>query len=91
MKMPREINKYCPKCNTYTKHTVSIYKKRPQRGLSEGGRRYNRKKKGYGSQPKPIQHNQAKITKKITPIIRCKKCNYQRYMRSVRGRRMEIV
>jgi large subunit ribosomal protein L44e len=91
VKMAKELNKYCPKCNKYTKHTVSLYKKRAQRGLSEGGRRYDRKKKGYGSQPKPIQHNQAKTTKKQTLKIRCTECNRQRYMKSVRLRRIEIV
>ena len=91
LKMVRELNKYCPRCNAYTKHAVTLYKKNKQRKLSEGARRYNRKKKGYGSQPKPIQRNQAKTTKKQTMKIRCTVCNRQRYLPSVRLRRIDFV
>ena len=91
MKISSELNKYCPRCNSYTKHKVTLYKKNKQRNLSEGARRYNRKKKGYGSQPKPIQRNQAKTTKKQTLKIRCTVCNYQRYMKSIRLKKLEIV
>ncbi|MHA1310475.1 MAG: 50S ribosomal protein L44e [Candidatus Helarchaeota archaeon] len=89
--MVRELNKYCPRCNAYTKHSVTLYKKNKQRELAQGARRYKRKKKGYGSQPKPIQHNQVKTTKKQTFKIRCSKCNYQRYMRSIRLRRVDFI
>ena len=91
MKIKRELNKYCPRCNKYTKHAVSLYKANKQRGLAEGARRYNRQKKGYGSQPKPIQHNQAKITKKLVLKIRCSECDHQYYMRSLRLRKLEII
>lgn len=52
MRYPKEKRIYCPKCRTYTEHTVSLYKKGKDSTTVAGARRYHRKKKGYGSQPK---------------------------------------
>lgn len=52
MLYPKEKRTYCPKCRTYTVHSISLYKKGKDRKMAQGARRYSRKKKGYGSQPK---------------------------------------
>jgi len=54
MRYPKEKRVYCPKCRTYTVHSVSLYKKGKDRKMAAGARRYHRKKKGYGSQPKHL-------------------------------------
>ena len=54
MRYPKEKRTYCPKCKTYTEHSVSLYKKGKDRKMAEGARRYRRKKQGYGSQPKHL-------------------------------------
>ncbi|MFX0139117.1 MAG: 50S ribosomal protein L44e [Candidatus Hodarchaeota archaeon] len=91
MKMKKELNKYCPRCNKYTSHTISLYKKGKDSAMRQGARRYDRKKKGYGSQPKPIQKRFSKNTKKLTPRIKCKDCGRMRYMKSVRLKRLEFI
>ena len=91
MKMKKELNKYCPRCNKYTIHTISLYKKGRDNPMGQGARRYERKKKGYGSQPKPIQKRFAKNTKKLTPRIKCKQCGYMGYMKSMRLKRLEFI
>ncbi|MHA1145924.1 MAG: 50S ribosomal protein L44e [Candidatus Helarchaeota archaeon] len=91
MKMHKEMNKFCPRCNAYTIHTVSLYKKGKDNPMRQGARRYTRKKKGYGSQPKPIQKKFSKNTKKIVPRIKCKQCSYMRHMPSKRLKKIEII
>ncbi|MCG2886143.1 MAG: 50S ribosomal protein L44e, partial [Vulcanisaeta sp.] len=43
MKFPKVVRVYCPRCNTYTDHTVTIYSHGKRRNLAEGQRRYLRK------------------------------------------------
>ena len=91
MKMHKEMNRYCPKCNSYQIHTISLYKKGKDRMLAEGKRRYERKKRGYGSQPKPIQKRFSKNTKKLVPRAKCKVCGRITLMKSVRLKKIEIM
>lgn len=91
MKAPKEINTYCPKCKTYTAHSVSLYKKGKERAMAEGTRRYERKKKGYGSSRKPVQKRTAKTTKKLSLKLKCKKCGYQNQRKGIRLKKLEIV
>lgn len=91
MKMKKEMNKYCPSCNQYTLHSITLYKKGKDSKMVQGARRYRRKKKGYGSQPKPIQKKFSKNTKKMTPKIKCKECGRMGYMKSTRLKRLEFV
>jgi large subunit ribosomal protein L44e len=92
MKMPKEKRIYCPKCNTHTEHKVSIYKKGKERkNMAHGWRRYNRKKAGYGSQPKPIFRKNAKVNKKTRPMYKCKKCSRVVQGKAVRLKKFEIV
>ena len=91
MKVPKKVNKHCPKCKTHTEHKVKIYKKGKQRKMSHGSRRYDRKKQGYGSQPKPIQHNQVKVNKKTTPLYECIKCGHTITGKGLRLKKFEII
>jgi len=91
MKVPKEINTYCPRCRAHTPHTVSIYKKGKDRVLAEGARRYQMKQKGYGGQKKPIQRRTAKVTKKQTLKLRCKECGYIIHREGIRLRKLEVV
>ena len=92
MKIPKEIKSHCPKCNKHTTHKVSLYKKGKERKKStDGWRRYNRKKAGYGSQPKPIFRKNAKTNKKSMPILKCSKCGNKKHGRAYRVKKFEIV
>lgn len=89
--MNKKMNKYCPKCNSYQAHTITLYKKGKDSIMAEGKRRYERKKKGYGSQPKPIQKRFSKNTKKLVPKAKCGTCGRTTLMKSVRLKKIEIM
>jgi large subunit ribosomal protein L44e len=91
MKVPKERKMYCPKCNKHTAHKISLYKKGKDRKMAQGTRRYNRKKEGYGSQPKPILRKNAKINKKAQPIFKCIECGRMLYGQAIRIKKYEIV
>jgi len=91
MKVPRTMRTYCPKCKTHTEHTVSIYKAGKRAGAKKGERRQATRKKGYGGQKFPEQHNQAKVTKKQTLLLRCRECNYTLQRKGMRLKKLEVV
>lgn len=91
MKVPREINTYCPRCKAHTPHSVALYKAGKRRSLAQGERRYARKKKGYGSKRKPEQKRFAKVTKKQVLKLTCKKCGYILHRRGIRLKKLEMV
>jgi len=74
MKLPKKLRKYCPKCNTYTEHSVSQVKKRQASPFSWGQRQFTRVMRGYGSQPRSEQHKFFKTAKKVTLLYKCSKC-----------------
>jgi len=82
---------YCPKCKTHTEHTVSIYKAGKRAGAKKGERRQAERKKGYGGQKFPEQHNQAKVTKKQSLMLRCRECNYTMQRKGMRLKKLEVV
>jgi len=90
LKIPKEIRTYCPRCNTHTLHTVTIYKHGRRRALAEGERRYRRKQEGYGSKRKHEQKRFAKVTKKVVLKLKCKKCGYISHREGVRLKKAEI-
>ncbi len=90
MKIKSEMNKYCPRCRKYTVHTISTYKKGKDRSLAEGRRRMDRKTKGYGSFPKPIQKRFAKTTKKTVLNYKCNECDYIVQSKSMRLKKVEV-
>lgn len=92
MKVPREQSWYCPKCGKHTTHGTSIYKAgKVRKKMSEGWRRYNRKMRGYGSQPKPIFNKNAKINKRTLPILTCKECGRKSHGEGLRLKKYELV
>ncbi|MBD3405807.1 MAG: 50S ribosomal protein L44e [Candidatus Lokiarchaeota archaeon] len=91
MKVKKEMRKYCPKCNTYTTQSVSIYKKGKNRTRTEGARRQARLTRGYGSFPKPIQKRFAKTTKKTVLKYKCRECGYVTQKKGIRLKKVELV
>ncbi len=91
MRVPKKIKTYCPRCNTHTEHTVTIYKHGKRRALAEGERRYRRKQQGYGSKRKPEQKRFAKTTKKVVLKLKCSKCGYASHRRGIRLKKVELA
>ncbi|HDJ21661.1 MAG TPA: 50S ribosomal protein L44e [Candidatus Bathyarchaeota archaeon] len=91
MKIPKSIRTYCPKCKTHTNFQVSIYKAGKRAGAKRGERRQAQRKKGYGGQKYPEQHNQAKVTKKLTLLLRCEECQTKRLRKGIRLKKLEVV
>lgn len=74
MKINKEIMSYCRFCNKHTKHTVRMYNKKPQRGLSLGTRRHNRAIKGYVGSIEPKIHPK-KLGRKQKVMSECSVCH----------------
>ncbi|MHA1733042.1 MAG: 50S ribosomal protein L44e [Promethearchaeota archaeon] len=92
MRVPKEQTTYCKKCRQHTKHSVSLYKKgKDRKKMGEGWRRYNRKKKGYGSQPKEVFRKNAKVNKKSLPLLKCNVCGTVHHGKALRLKKFEIV
>lgn len=91
MKFPKTLNTYCPRCKTHKEFTVSLYKAGKRKGAKLGERRQAERKKGYGGQKFPLQHNQAKTTKKQTMKLSCKECNYTMQRSGLRSKKVEVV
>lgn len=91
MKVPKTVNTYCPRCKAHTEHSVSLYKGGRRRALAQGERRYAAKKKGYGSKRKPEQKRFAKVTKKQTLKLTCRRCGYILHRKGVRAKKFEVA
>lgn len=91
MKFPRSMRTYCPRCKTHTDHSVSLYKAGKRRAAKLGERHQARRKKGYGGQKFPLQHNQAKVSKKQTLMLECKECGYTLQRKGIRLKKAEVV
>ena len=48
------------------------------------------RKQGYGGQKFPMQHNQAKVTKKTTLQLQCKECKHSLMREGVRLKKAEL-
>ena len=91
MKMPNEINTYCPYCKAHTKHKVKLMSKGKRRSTAIGERKHKRKLKGYGGKRagvKPVK----KQGKRQTVILTCSKCKkkQQRTIGTRTKKRLEI-
>ena len=91
MNMPKEITRYCPKCNKHTKQKVSTYKAGKRRGSAIGERRHAEDKKGYGGQKFPKLAKPAKTTKKWTAMLTCTVCKKKFNKNGIRVRKVELV
>jgi large subunit ribosomal protein L44e len=92
MNAPKEINTYCPKCQSHKVHTVSLYKAGKRRALAKGERHHElREKKGYGGQKFPRQRKFAKTTKKQVLRLKCKSCGFMRHKKGIRLKKLIIT
>ena len=91
MKVPQNMRTFCPRCKTHTDHAVSLYKAGKRRGAKRGERHQARRKKGFGGQKFPRQHNQAKVSKKQTLMLKCGECSYTLQRKGIRLKKLEIV
>lgn len=91
MNLPKQITRFCPKCNTHTTQKVSQYKAGKRRGSAIGERRHAEDKKGYGGQKFPKLAKPAKTTKKFTPILTCTVCKKKWNKAGIRIRKIELV
>ena len=91
MHVPKEVQRFCPKCNTHTKQKISIYKAGKRRGTARGERRHAERKRGYGGQKFPKLAKPAKTTKKVTPILTCTVCKRKSNKLGIRIKKYELV
>jgi len=91
MKIPKTLRTFCPKCKTHTEFSVSIYKAGKRHGAKLGERKQAIRKKGYGGQKFPEQHNQAKVTKKTSLMLKCKECSYTLQRKGIRLKKAEVA
>jgi large subunit ribosomal protein L44e len=91
MKIPRTMRTYCPRCKTHTEFNVSLYKAGKRRAAKKGERHQAERKKGYGGQKFPLQHNQAKVTKKQSLMLKCKECSYSMQRKGIRLKKTEVA
>ncbi len=77
MKIPKEINAYCPKCGKHTIHIVKPYVKGSGFGIGMniGNRRRKRKLKGYHGKVKG-QAIKKKVSQRQKVLLTCKDCGY---------------
>ena len=91
MNLPKQVTRFCPKCNTHTKQKMSQYKAGKRRGSAAGERRHAERKKGYGGQKFPKLAKPAKTTKKFTPILTCTVCKKKWNKQGIRIRKIELI
>jgi len=91
MKFPKTLRTNCPRCKTHMEFTTSLYKAGKRRPARKGERHQAERKKGYGGQKFPEQHNQAKVTKKSSLMLECKKCGYSMQRRGIRLKKAELA
>ena len=91
MKMIKEINAYCPRCNKHTMHTVKLYVKGTNSGLDVGTRRAERKRTGYHGKVKG-KASVKKLAKRQKVLLVCKECKYkvERVMGSRTKKKLEL-
>ncbi len=99
MKFPREINRYCPKCNKHTKQKLERVKtsgRRAGSSLKKGRRKTLKLDYGYGGSPYPkLENNRragAKTSQKALIRYSCKTCGKRTQTKnSMRLKKFEIA
>jgi large subunit ribosomal protein L44e len=92
LKVPPEFRTYCPKCNQYTVHSVSLYKAGKRRAMARGERHHERvDRHGYGGSKAPLAtRNIAKTTKKQSLRLKCKVCGAVVIRHGIRLKKLEV-
>lgn len=102
MKIPKEINRYCPYCNKHTNQVVATAKQKSRsaahplsrgsptraklRGLQGIGNWGKRSKKGAKDWKR-----KTKITKRISLVYKCKTCGKMKGIKkAIRSSRIEV-
>ena len=94
MKMPKKVRRYCPICGKHTEQTIRREKvgARNRRKLAADQRRVTRKKKGYGSFPRPNPKGREKPTRKLDLRYKCTECKKENIIgKGFRAKRFELV
>lgn len=104
MKLPKEVNRYCPYCKKHTQQLVAAQKQRGRsaahplsrgssaraaaRGLGIGQGNHGR----WGSKPAVKSwKRKSKVTKRITILFTCKVCKKSKGIKkAIRSSRIEI-
>lgn len=76
MKIPGEINTYCPTCNIHTQHKVKMPSRGKQRGLGKATRRHARAISGYVGSVE-LKIHPKKLGKRQKVLLECKTCKKQ--------------
>lgn len=104
MKLPKETNRYCPKCKKHTKHKVGTAKQKSRsatRPMSRGSASRMKSRGlrgGYGNKPKGGSKpaikkwkRKTKMTRRLTLTYTCDECGKTKMAaRSIRAGRIEI-
>jgi len=91
MKVPRQINCYCPYCKKHTPHKVEQVKKHKASELKWGQRRFRRVIAGYRGYPRPLPKGREKPTRRVNLRYRCTQCGKEHLQPGVRAKRLEIT
>ncbi len=97
MKVPKQVNKYCPKCKAYKIHKVSQVKNKPRPKTKKGAlgwgiRQMARISAGYGGFPRPKKPKTAKQSKKIAFVYECTECGRKHTKREpIRSKKIEQI
>lgn len=83
MKVPQEMNMYCPTCNKHTGHMLKLgkFSSASSHPLAKYQRRYAEKICGYGGTRKGESANKSskKGTKRYAALAKCKVCGKSVY------------
>jgi large subunit ribosomal protein L44e len=90
MKLPHNINTYCPFCKKHSVHEVERVKKKKASELKWGQRRFRRATSGYGGFPRPKPEGREKPTKRIALRYRCKACKKAHQTSCFKAKKFEI-
>jgi len=92
MKLPKEINGYCPFCKCHQPHKVKVASKGAGRTLARGNRAFERKLAGHGGKRagKKTVKKQGKRSKVILTCTKCSK-KHQRVLGTRTTKKPEIT
>jgi len=74
MKVPDKITTNCPHCKKHTVHNVKINRKGKERSMSQGRRKFEMVKRGYGGMPRTPKKPCYKIGKRTVLVLECTGC-----------------
>ncbi|MBD3210790.1 50S ribosomal protein L44e [Candidatus Micrarchaeota archaeon] len=84
MKLPKEMNAYCPYCNSHQKHRLKAASKGRPRTLAAGNRAHERSLKGHGSK-RAGEKTVRKQGKRQKIVMTCQNCK-KKQERVINGR-----